>query len=77
MEETLLQVRVKFNQGLVKTFIVPKETTVQDFRAAVGCLGKFRQVTFQPDVSREVANLLAGTGNATIIEVRRAANGKD
>lgn len=66
-----LNVHVTFNQGLVKTFLVPQETLMMDFVAAVRAFGKFRSMRFYPDVDQAAASLLAATGNATIMELRR------
>lgn len=69
--DSLTQWRVKFNQGLIKTFIADRSTSLGDFVGAIGALGRFRQVTFLPDVTREAAGVLVRTGNAVLVEVRR------
>lgn len=68
-----MQVQVKFSQGLVKLFLVPPETTCSDFVQVVSAFGRHRSIRYLPDVDAAAAELLVSTGNATKMEVRRAA----
>lgn len=68
----MMQVQVRFAQGLVKTFLAPQDVLLADFRGAVEAYGsKLKSVRFLPDVTQAQAQDMAHSGNAAIVRVRR------
>lgn len=69
--DTLQQAQVRYNQGITKIFLAPRDLLLSDFVGAIRAFGRFRSVRFYPDVSQEAAEVLVRSGNATIIRIRR------
>lgn len=68
----MMQVQVRFAQGLVKTFLAPQDVLLADFRGAVEAYGsKLKSVRFLPDLNQAQARELAASGNAVMVRVRR------
>lgn len=69
---TVLQVQVRFAQGLIKTFLAPRDVLLADFRRAVEAYGsKLKSVRFLPDLDAAAAQEMARGGNAVLIGIRR------
>jgi hypothetical protein len=66
-----LQVQVPYNQGLVKTFLAPREILMADFVEVVRAFGRFRSWRFGPDVDEATARRMASEQGATLVEARR------
>ncbi len=66
-----MQVQVVYRQGLVKTFLAPKEILMDDFMKYVRATGKIKTTRFMPDVGEAEAIQMVKSGEAVKVEVRR------
>jgi hypothetical protein len=69
-QNSYLHVQVVFSQGVVKSFLAPKEILMDDFMRVVKLHGRVKRLRHQPDCTQAEALALCA-GGATIVEARR------